>query len=382
MKLTFTSFFTTIACALVSIGTALGGETSGKVVEEVRLDPEWTAGIVGKGIKSNSSFTEGNLFFMYPWTNTIGKGGTMAGSMAFVESYNTWGTGGELGASLGVGYRRLFSDQSVRDAAANTSAGLLTEGVYVGANAFIDYARSSNGGDFWQLGGGLEAGTRYIEVRGNYYVPVSDEHVMNRRTTTTSSTSTSSSVTSRAVVTRKTTTTTRSVFETYEEAMEGWDVEVALLVPGLDKYMDLQVIAGYYGFTGDRSATPDIDGWRAGVEFRPVPNVVLGATWFESDRLYRDNWLASISVEMPWSTEASVGTMAASAFKPRRRHLAERLFKLVRRKNSAITGSGQESEKVSTTSTTSTSTTTSRRNPAPPPAPGPLPPPPPSDHPG
>jgi hypothetical protein len=364
MKLRLILFPTALACALASIGTSRGGEAGGKVVEEVRLDPEWTAGIVGKGIKTNSAFTEGNLFFMYPWTNTIGEGGTMAGSMAFVESYNTWGTGGELGASLGVGFRHLFSDQSVRDAVSGTQAGLLTEGFYVGANAFTDFARSSNGGDFWQLGGGLEAGTRYIEVRGNYYVPVSDENVINRRTTSSSTTSTSSSVTSRAVVTRKTTTTTRSVFETYEEAMEGWDMEVALLVPGLDKYMDLFLIGGYYGFTGDRSATPDIDGWRAGVELRPVPNVVLGATWFESDQLYQDNWLASISVEMPWSTEASVGTMAASAFKPRRRHLAERLFKLVHRKNMAITGSGQTSEEVSST-TESTTTTSSQNRPTP-----------------
>jgi hypothetical protein len=150
--------------------------------------------------------------------------------------------------------------------------------------------------------------------------------------------------------------------------LEGWDIEVAVLVPGIDKYMDVQLIGGYYGFTGDRSATANIEGWRAGIEARPVPNLVLGATWFESERLYQDNWLASMSIEIPWG-EGGMRNLLASAFKPRRRHLAERMFKIVHRKNSAITSSGVTEE--NTSNSTSTSTTTSSRNRPQPAAPAP-----------
>ncbi len=366
---------TTLALALCSaplfVTSSQAGEVSAKAVEEVSLDPAWTAGNVGKGVKFNGEFVEGNLFFLYPWNNTIGEGGTMDGSTFFVESYNTWASGGELGASLGLGYRRLFSNQSVSEAMSVTDPGLLGEGVFIGANAFIDYASTGNGGNFWQAGLGLEAGSRYIEFRANYYIPLSDENVISRRTTTSSSTSSSTSASSRAVRTTKTTTTTRSVFETYEEALEGWDVELALLVPGIDKYMDLQLIGGYYGFTGDRKATSNIEGWRIGVEARPVPNLVIGTTWFESEQLYRDNWLASVSIEIPWG-QGEMRSMLASVFKPRRRHLAERMFKIVRRKNSAVTSSGVTEENTSNNTSTSTSTTSRNRpQPAPPAPPAP-----------
>ncbi len=52
-----------------------------------------------------------------------------------------------------------------------------------------------------------------------------------------------------------------------------------------------------------------------------------------------DNWLASVSIEIPWE-QGEMNNMLASVFKPRRRHLAERMFKIVRRKNAAITSSG------------------------------------------
>ncbi|MCF6314266.1 MAG: inverse autotransporter beta domain-containing protein [Verrucomicrobiales bacterium] len=359
MKRVFTPLAMALGVASIFTSPVQAGEVSAKSVEEVSLDPAWTAGNVGKGIKFNSEFVEGNLFFLYPFSNSIGEGGTMDGSTFFVESYNTWASGGELGASLGLGYRRLISNQSVSEAMSVTDPGLLGEGVFVGANAFIDYARTGNGGNFWQAGLGLEAGSRYVEFRANYYIPLSNENVIGSRTTTSSSTSSSTAATSRAVRTTKTTTTTRSVFETYEEALEGWDVEVAVLVPGLDRYMDMQLIAGYYGYTGDRQATSNIDGLRLGIEARPVPNLVVGATWFESDQLYRDNWLASVSIEIPWG-QGEMRDMLASVFRPRRRHLAERMFKIVRRKNSAITSSGVTEE--NTSNSTSSSTTTSSRN--------------------
>jgi len=302
--LTFALFVQCVSPAFS--GPASNLESSSKAVESTGLDPIWTAQTLGGGVKSNGEFTDANFFFLYPWNNTIGEDGNMDGSMFFMEAYGLWAERGELGASLGLGFRRLFSNQSISEASTDDNPGLLGEGVYVGANAFIDYGNSSNSQDHWQAGFGLELGSRYVEIRGNYYLPTTDDRVIR----------------------------TNRFFEVYEEALEGWDVELALLVPVIDRYMDVQLIGGYSSYSGDRSRASDFEGWRAGVEARPVPNLVLGATWFENEQLYEDNWLASISFEISLD---KLGNMISGTSKPRRRHLAERMSKIVRRKNSALT---------------------------------------------
>lgn len=306
MKKLLSPFVIALCVTTSFAGPSEEPEIRTKAVETVGLDPALMAPIVGGGVKGNGELTEGNLFFFYPWNNTIGKDGTMEGSLFFLEPYGLWVENGEVGASLGFGYRRLFSNQSVSEGMTNTNPGLFGEGVYVGVNAFLDYEVSTRDHNHWQTGFGLELGTRYIEVRGNYYLPISDHEVAK----------------------------TPSGFLSIEEALEGWDVELAVLVPVIDKYMDVQLIGGYYGYSGGDIFNADFEGWKAGVEARPVPNLVLSAIWFETEHLYGDNWLTSISVELPWG---ELRDMIGSVFKPRRRHLAERMFKIVHRNNSAIT---------------------------------------------
>ena len=363
--------FTLLGTLVLTTVLAQGGTSavdlskSSKAVAPIE-DTAWGGPVLGAGIKGNSELVEGSLFLVQPLLNTIGDGGTMDGSVLFVEPYGIWGEGGEFGGSLGLGFRHLFSDQSVSDARSGTVAGLLTEGIFVGGNVFLDYAQTPASNDFWQLGVGLEAGTRYIEVRGNYYIPLSDDQVISRRTvteidrsskTTTKNIYGATSVSGGQIVqnvtkqssTATTTTVTRRTFETFEEPLEGWDVELALLVPGLDRICDVKVIGGYYSFEGDRS-TLKVDGWRAGVEIRPVPAVVLHGTWYENKSLYAEEWVAGVRLEIP------LGGGLKEAFTPRRRHLAERLYEPVHRKNSSITSSGSETEE--TTSSTSSGTTT------------------------
>lgn len=131
-----------------------------KAVAPILQEAGWGGPILGGGAKSNGEFTEGSLFLVAPLLNTIGDGSTMGGSVFFVEPYGTWAEGGEMGASLGLGFRHLFSDQTVSDARSATIAGLFTEGLFVGANAFVDYANSTHDNSFWQLGAGIEAGSR------------------------------------------------------------------------------------------------------------------------------------------------------------------------------------------------------------------------------
>jgi len=334
---------------------------------------EWGGPLFGGGIKTNDEFTEGNLFLVYPWMNTIGDGGTMAGSVGFVEPYFSWGEDSEIGVTLAAGFRHLFSGQSSADAARGGIAGPMDEGFYLGANSVFDYLQSPGDSDFYQVGFGVEAGTRYVELRANYYYPLSDAEVIDRRTETSVSTSTTSSsgssvgaVTtsggriiqgvSQTTTTRTTTTTRQRNFETFEEPLEGWDVEVAVLMPFIDQYCDLQLVGGYYEYTGDRSRLPSLSGWRAGVEFRPVPALALHATWYENERLYQDDWLVGFRVELP------LGGSWKESFTPRRRHLAERLFEPVSRKNASVTTNGVEEVQTSseTTTTTETNRSTSR----------------------
>jgi hypothetical protein len=338
------------------------------------LEPltSWGGPIIGGGIKGNNDFIEGSLFLVEPLVNTIGTGSTMEGSVVFVEPYVTWGEEGEIGASLGAGFRHLFSDQSVSDASHNVVASLFTEGFYLGGNVFLDYARSQADNNFWQVGAGLEAGTRYLTLRANYYLPLSDDETISRRTETTVSSSRHTSTNTvgsaptvvngqvvqnfrRTTTTRTRTTTTTRTFELFEEPLEGWDLELALLIPGLDKYCDVQLIGGYYHLEADRSHR-DFVGWRAGIEVRPVPAVVLHATWFEEQNLYHDDWIVGVRLEIP------LGGNLKEAFTPRRRHLAERLYEPVHRKNSSITTSGVEEEQVKSTTTTNTSEQTSQSN--------------------
>ncbi|WP_075090281.1 inverse autotransporter beta domain-containing protein [Verrucomicrobium spinosum] len=107
---------------------------------------------------------------------------------------------------------------------------------------------------FWQLGVGVEFGNRYLEFRGNYYIPLSDKQVAEqfktREVLQSSSTSRSQSVTplnnpyatgytiaQDALYTTRATTTTRTttidrLFSRYEEGMEAGTLRPPSLCPG------------------------------------------------------------------------------------------------------------------------------------------------------
>lgn len=143
-----------------------------------------------------------------------------------------------------------------------------------------------------------------------------------------------------------TTTTIERLFRRYEDGMEGWDAELALLLPWIDRWMDVKVIGGFYSFDNQpfgpqTGGTGKVEGWKAGLEVRPVPAVVLNATWYEDDRLTGSDWTAGVRLEVPFEA-GDLGDgkgfwgRIGDAFRPRRRHLAERMVEPVRRQNAAI----------------------------------------------
>lgn len=351
MRYTLTQGFVFLSFAsALCAGPAASG---GKALAAPIADEAWGGTLLGGGFKTNGNFTEGSLFLTQPLLlNTIGRNGRMEGSLLFIEPYGTWGQQGDLGASLGLGFRHLFSNQTVQEAGTNERPGLFGEGFFVGGNFFVDYDETGAGNDFWQLGAGAEAGTRYFEVHANFYIPQSDASTLSRQTdsftrrstrrstrtnaggpfVTANGTTVQNVVTTHSQTTR--TVTTRRTIELFEEPLDGWDLELSMRVPGIEKWCDVRLIGGYYDYQGDRSQAPDFAGWRAGVEVRPLRGLVLSATWFEKSQLYQDNWLVGLRLEIP------LGAKSHGAFSSGYRHLADGLYEPVHRKNAAITTSG------------------------------------------
>jgi hypothetical protein len=340
-------------------------------------------GIFGGGVKASNAYVDGSFFLTVPIYSSIGQDGRLAGDVIFIEPYTSWGEEGEVAMSLGVGWRHLFSDQSVSAVTKHDGhqAGFFEEGAFIGANVFVDMLDTQFDNRFWQLGFGVEAGTRYVEMRANYYVPLSGRELAEEIRTRERFASQRRSIrqevtydepfatghtiaqdatfrTLETTVTR--TTTVDRITRLFEEGMEGFDVELGLLMPGLDRWMDVKVIGGYYSFDNQpfgpqTGGTGRVKGWKAGLEARPVPAVVLNGTWYEDDRLTGSDWTAGVRLEIPFEAGdlgdgKGLWDRVGDAFRPRRRHLVERMAEPVRRQNAAIkTSHSVEQESKQTT---------------------------------
>ncbi len=347
-------------------------------------------GTVNTGVKTSDVYTDGYFSLVIPLWVTLGDEGNLGGDYLFLEPYASIGEQGEVASSIGLGWRHFFNTQSVDKLKQDYRAGLMEEGWYLGGNVFMDMLDTQYDNQFWQMGVGLEIGSRYLEIRGNYYIPFDGSQKLadretstetftsrsQRRVTTQSSTSTTAyatdtaatltpngattvagnatiqdvSITNQAVTnattTTATTTTTRTYTTTtktkvttvdslYEEGMEGWDAEAAFLIPGLDQWMDVKLIGGYFSFDNQPfgptdGGTGNVQGWKAGVEVRPLPALVLTGMWYEDERFLGSDWTVGVGLQIP------LGAGWKDAFKPRRRHLLERLAEPVHRQNAAV----------------------------------------------
>ena len=184
---------------------------------------------------------------------------------------------------------------------------------------------------------GAEIGTRYLSLRGRYHLPLDNGVETRSRSTQTFNVSNTQRLSGGARLVTEGTVRVQSTLTMLTESMPGWEVAADFLVPGLDQWMDVNLTAGYARYHSDTHHDFVMDSWRFGVEARPVPVVVLAASYFENERLYGDNWLFSIGFELPFET-ADIGDGKGGfwghikdAFKPRRRHLSERLIEPIRK---------------------------------------------------
>lgn len=325
------------------------------------VDSAWNSPLIGFGGKGNDAYADGHVFMTLPIYSSIGVDGSLGGDYIFIEPYTSLGEGGETASSLGISWRHLFSSEPVSALEKSGTAGFLEEGLYIGVSLFADMLNTQRDNQFWQLGVGAEIGTRYLEVRGNYYIPLTDRELAERRVSSQTFKSSSTAyhtsgvsggnggapyATGNSIVqdfgtqttfatTTTRTTTIRTITELYEEGMEGWDVELAHIVPWVDQWLEVRLLGGYFSFDnqpfGPQSfGTGNVEGWKAGIEIRPVPAMVLTAMWYEDERFTGENWTVGVQFQIP------LGREWKDAFRPRRRHLVERLAEPVRRQNEAI----------------------------------------------
>ena len=296
--------------------------------------PLMADGVLNMGLESAGSVMDGQFSVLLPLLSTLGDRGVLDGSLVFAEPYATWIERGAVQGGLDLGVRHLYGDQPV-SALSDTSphvAGFMDEGFYIGANMFANMLERASGIHYWQMGLGAEIGTRYLELRGHYYLPLTNGETSHYSNSATYRYASNLPLIGGGQIINQDVTTVRNSWDVLHESLEGWDLEAAALVPWLDQWVDLKLVGGYSRFQSNTLDAIRYDSWKTGAELRPFPACVISATWYENQRLVGDHWMYGIRLELPFET-ADIGDGKGgfwghikSAFKPRRRHLAERLY--------------------------------------------------------
>lgn len=148
----------------------------------------------------------------------------------------------------------------------------------LGFNAFYNARLADSDNTLEQVGAGLELLSRWVDARVNYAWPISGEKSLGPGVCPFNG----SPIPCSGI----------------EEAMEGFDAELGVWLPYLDRHLPTGVFAGYYRFESDVT-DDDVDGMKVRVEMRPCANVTLDAEWFE-DSGYRDSeTVVGVRVHVP-----------------------------------------------------------------------------------
>src|SRR5262245_52358230 len=94
--------------------TFAGDDRDHASAKALTLSDTWSLpGILGSGLKGNDAYIDGSFFLTVPVWSSIGRDGILGDDTLFLEPYVSWGEEGEVAASLGLGWRHLFCDQSI-----------------------------------------------------------------------------------------------------------------------------------------------------------------------------------------------------------------------------------------------------------------------------
>jgi hypothetical protein len=210
--------------------------------------------------------------------------------------------------SLGLGYRQLFEQSQV----------------ILGANIFYDNYDTVNDDRINQLGLGAEMLTRWVDLRGNLYLPDQKRYrIDHRQTVSTSRTSSSSTQiigpqiisqtlgyqgydvtqTTNGVNVSRTITSSQEIqttrfFDRYEAGMLGGDVEAGVLLPWLDRYADVRIFGGYYWFDDQFGKT--VRGPQSRLEVRALPALTFDAMYYANKEIIGSHWFFGVRVGVPF----------------------------------------------------------------------------------
>lgn len=156
----------------------------------------------------------------------------------------------EMVGNFGLGYRKHLCDK----------------GITLGAHAFYDIDAADES-SFNQVGGGFEILTRRFDIHANVYVPVGrTKHHL------------SSSISNPRLMGNN---IVFDEFRLFDTAMQGFDVEVGVPLPILDRY-GFRAYAGWYRYEADQGAL--LTGARMSLLLQATKNVELQVTWNNDDR--------------------------------------------------------------------------------------------------
>jgi hypothetical protein len=157
----------------------------------------------------------------------------------------------------------------------------------LGGNLFYDTMRSEQNQQYHQLGIGVELLSHWFDLRANYYDPFGDtDNVIGGTAASGYYFSGHSLLASGGLET--------------EEALDGFDAEVSLLIPYISKIMESRVAGTYYNF--DRDSGDNLDGWRGRLEIRPVQAINLSVEYRDDDARGSDTFFGGY-LEIPFSIE-------------------------------------------------------------------------------
>ena len=242
----------TLALAAAFTTSAFGGHKIAEKPAPKPADDSLPAGTFTVGGKFSNHTQSGFLDATVPFAR--------AGNVTFFgDLRGTWDDNHQLLLSVGLGARYLVPGHDI----------------IIGGNVYYDYIDSQYGNHFDQLGLGAEVLTRWFDARFNYYLPDNGLHP--------------------AVF--------GPGFLLTESALEGFNFEAGFLVPGLDKYVEARLFAGYYQYHSRVGAK--FEGFKARAEIRWTPAIITDVEYWggnigRANALNGSNWVASVRVSLPF----------------------------------------------------------------------------------
>lgn len=154
----------------------------------------------------------------------------------------------------------------------------------LGANIYYDTILSEFDNRFNQFGFGLEALTNRFDARFNYYMPQGETLKKGEATE------------------YKFAPSALLVDNGYEEALEGFDFELGVLVPYVSDYAETRFYAGLYDYSTDQINGDDVDGTRFRLEVRPVDALSINIEHY-AESGGDSNTVAGFYFDIPFAIE-------------------------------------------------------------------------------